>query len=72
MLAVSRGINGVGLGMIGPLMYGMVVDSWEPHQRGKALGVLGITGSIGGLVGGWFATASPHASGRSLCFVGIL
>jgi hypothetical protein len=38
MLAVSRGINGVGLGMIGPLMYGMVVDSWEPHQRGKALG----------------------------------
>ena len=56
MLATARAINGVGLGMIGPLMYGMVVDSWEPHQRGKALGVLGITGSIGGLVGGWFAT----------------
>jgi MFS family permease len=56
MLALSRGINGIGLGIIGPLMYGMVVDSWEPHQRGKALGVLGITGSIGGLSGGWFAT----------------
>jgi MFS family permease len=56
MLALSRGVNGIGLGIIGPLMYGMVVDSWEPHQRGKALGVLGITGSIGGLSGGWFAT----------------
>ena len=58
MLVVARGINGVGLGMIGPLMFGMVVDSWPAHQRGKALGVLGITGSVGGLVGAWFATTT--------------
>jgi hypothetical protein len=55
-LIVARAVNGVGLGMIGPLMYGMVVDCYPSSKRGQALGVLAITGSVGGLIGGWFAT----------------
>ena len=55
-LIIARAVNGWGLGMIGPLMFGMVVDAYASSQRGQALAILGITGSIGGLLGGWFAT----------------
>ena len=62
MLVLARGVNGVGLGMIGPVMYGMVVDAYPPTQRGQALGILGITGSVGGLVCRGASAPSVHIS----------
>jgi MFS family permease len=41
MLVLARGMNGIGLGMIGPLMFGMVVDAYPAEGRGQALGILG-------------------------------
>ncbi|KAI3873363.1 hypothetical protein MKX03_003232 [Papaver bracteatum] len=51
-VAVSRGLNGIGLAMVTPAIQSLVADSTEDHNRGVAFGWLGLTGNIGSILGG--------------------
>ncbi|KAI3889478.1 hypothetical protein MKX03_009339 [Papaver bracteatum] len=51
-VAVSRGLNGIGLAMVTPSIQSLVADSTEYHNRGVAFGWLGLTGNIGSILGG--------------------
>ena len=45
-LTLTKVVNGIGLGLIGPLIYGMVVDVYDDSHRGR----LGCEIQGGGLV----------------------
>ncbi|KAI3869999.1 hypothetical protein MKX03_010293 [Papaver bracteatum] len=51
-VAVSRGLNRIGLAMVTPAIQSLVADSTEDHNRGVAFGWLGLTGNIGSILGG--------------------
>lgn len=46
-LLVLRVIAGLGLGCLMPATFSILGDLFEPHERGRALGVLGATGMFG-------------------------
>jgi len=56
-LFVFRAITGIGLAVIIPTTNSLISDYFPPAQRGKAFGWLGLTGTLGALVGTVFATA---------------
>ncbi|KAI3870000.1 hypothetical protein MKX03_010294 [Papaver bracteatum] len=51
-VAVSRGLNSIGLAMVTPAIQSLVADSTEDHNCGVAFGWLGQTGNIGSILGG--------------------
>ncbi|KAI3903055.1 hypothetical protein MKW92_012112 [Papaver armeniacum] len=51
-VAISRGLNGIGLAMVTPAIQFLVADSTEAHNRGVAFGWLGLTRNIGSVLGG--------------------
>ncbi|MCL7022531.1 hypothetical protein MKW94_011687 [Papaver nudicaule] len=65
-VAVSRGLNGIGLAMVQPAIQSLVADSTEDHNRGVAFGWLQLTGNIGSLLGGMLSVLLASTS-----FMGI-
>ncbi|KAG2426257.1 hypothetical protein HXX76_013015 [Chlamydomonas incerta] len=69
--SVNQGIaawafNGVGLSLIIPNSQSLVADYYSANQRGEAFGTLMLTGALGGMVGGIYATnlgGVPASSG---------
>ncbi|XP_013678715.2 tetracycline resistance protein, class B-like [Brassica napus] len=50
-VAVSRGLNGIGLAIVTPAIQSLVADSTEDSNRGMAFGWLGVTSNIGSILG---------------------
>lgn len=50
-MAVSRGLNGIGLAIVTPAIQSLVADSTEDSNRGVAFGWLGVTSNIGSILG---------------------
>ncbi|CBI40991.3 unnamed protein product, partial [Vitis vinifera] len=51
-VAVSRGLNGIGLAIVTPAIQSLIADSTEDHNRGVAFGWLQLTGNLGSIIGG--------------------
>ncbi|XP_017970761.1 PREDICTED: uncharacterized protein LOC18611584 [Theobroma cacao] len=51
-VAVSRGLNGIGLAVVIPAIQSLVADSTDESNRGMAFGWLQLTGNIGSILGG--------------------
>lgn len=54
-VAVSRGLNGIGLAIVAPAIQSLVADSTDESNRGVAFGWLQLTGNIGSIIGGLFS-----------------
>ncbi|KAI5669893.1 hypothetical protein M9H77_19746 [Catharanthus roseus] len=65
-LAISRGLNGIGLAIVTPALQSLVADSTEESNRGTAFGWLGLTGNFGSIIGGLLAVLLASSS-----FMGI-
>ncbi|KAH7861179.1 hypothetical protein Vadar_022683 [Vaccinium darrowii] len=65
-VAVSRGLNGIGLAIVIPSIQSLVADSTDETNRGTAFGWLAVTGSIGSIIGGLFSVLIASTS-----FMGI-
>ncbi|KAF5960519.1 hypothetical protein HYC85_001728 [Camellia sinensis] len=50
-MAVSRGLNGIGLAIVTPAIFSLVADSTDETNRGMAFGWLHLTGYIGSIIG---------------------
>ncbi|XP_057970559.1 uncharacterized protein LOC131159559 [Malania oleifera] len=51
-VAVSRGLNGIGLAIVIPAIQSLVADSTDESNRGMAFGWLQLTGNLGSIIGG--------------------
>ncbi|XP_059644293.1 uncharacterized protein LOC132286057 isoform X2 [Cornus florida] len=51
-VAVSRGLNGIGLAIVTPAIQSLVADSTDESNRGLAFGWLQLTGNLGSIIGG--------------------
>ncbi|KAK9990221.1 hypothetical protein SO802_025206 [Lithocarpus litseifolius] len=51
-VAVSRGLNGIGLAIVIPAIQSLVADSTDDSNRGLAFGRLQLTGNLGSIIGG--------------------
>ncbi|CAH9139375.1 unnamed protein product [Cuscuta epithymum] len=65
-VAISRGLNGIGLAIVTPAIQSLVADSTDSSNRGTAFGWLQFTGNIGAIVGGLLSTLIAETS-----FMGI-
>ncbi|KAF0913182.1 hypothetical protein E2562_020348 [Oryza meyeriana var. granulata] len=54
-VAISRGLNGIGLALVVPAVQSLVADSTDDDNRGSAFGWLQLTSSIGSIIGGFSA-----------------
>lgn len=54
-MAISRGLNGIGLALVIPAVQSLVADSTDDEHRGTAFGWLQLTSSIGAIIGGFAA-----------------
>ncbi|XP_051187356.1 uncharacterized protein [Lolium perenne] len=54
-VAISRGLNGIGLALVIPAVQSLVADSTDDEHRGTAFGWLQLTSSIGSIIGGFSA-----------------
>ncbi|XBJ12252.1 hypothetical protein VPH35_016813 [Triticum aestivum] len=53
-MAISRGLNGIGLALVIPAINSLVADYTDDHTRGAAFGWLQMTCNLGSIVGGSF------------------
>lgn len=51
-VAISRGLNGIGLAIVTPAIQSLVADSTDDSNRGTAFGWLQLTGNFGSIIGG--------------------
>ncbi|XP_039156927.1 uncharacterized protein LOC104415802 [Eucalyptus grandis] len=51
VVAISRGLNGIGLAIVIPAVLSLVADSTDDSNRGMAFGWLQLTGNIGSIIG---------------------
>lgn len=51
-MAISRGLNGIGLAIVIPAIQSLVADSTDDSNRGLAFGWLQLTGNLGSIIGG--------------------
>lgn len=54
-MAISRGLNGIGLALVAPAIQSLVADSTNDSNRGMAFGWLQLTGNLGSIIGGLFS-----------------
>ncbi|KAK3004650.1 hypothetical protein RJ639_019404 [Escallonia herrerae] len=52
MVAISRGLNGIGLAIVTPAIQSLVANSTDESNRGLAFGWLQLTGNLGSIIGG--------------------
>jgi MFS family permease len=50
------GINGMGLALLVPCCQSLIADLFPAEARGRAFGLMQLTGALGGMAGGVFAT----------------
>ncbi|KAK0608705.1 hypothetical protein LWI29_034820 [Acer saccharum] len=65
-VAVSRGLNGIGLAIVVPAIQSLVADSTDESNRGMAFGWLQLTSNLGAIIGGFFSVLLASTS-----FMGI-
>ncbi|KAL5705286.1 hypothetical protein ACHQM5_023611 [Ranunculus cassubicifolius] len=65
-VAVSRGLNGIGLAIVIPAIQSLVADSTDDNNRGMAFGWLQLTGNLGSILGGLMSVLIASTS-----FMGI-
>lgn len=65
-IAISRGLNGIGLAIVMPAIQSLVADSTNETNRGTAFGLLSLTGSFGSFLGGTMSVLIAETS-----FMGI-
>ncbi|KAK9272425.1 hypothetical protein L1049_002798 [Liquidambar formosana] len=65
-VAVSRGLNGIGLAIVTPAIQSLVADSTDDSNRGMAFGWLQLTGNLGSIIGNLLSVLLASRS-----FVGI-
>uniref|UniRef100_A0A7N0UYN1 Major facilitator superfamily (MFS) profile domain-containing protein n=1 Tax=Kalanchoe fedtschenkoi TaxID=63787 RepID=A0A7N0UYN1_KALFE len=65
-VAVSRGLNGIGLAIVTPAIQSLIADSTDDSNRGVAFGWLQLTGNFGSILGGLCAVLMASTS-----FMGI-
>jgi MFS family permease len=53
-MAISRGLNGIGLALVLPAINSLVADYTDDHTRGAAFGWLQMTCNLGSILGGSF------------------
>jgi MFS family permease len=53
-MAISRGLNGIGLALVVPAISSLVADYTDDHTRGAAFGWLQMTCNLGSILGGSF------------------
>jgi len=53
-MAISRGLNGIGLALVLPAISSLVADHTDDHTRGAAFGWLQMTCNLGSILGGSF------------------
>lgn len=51
-MAISRGLNGIGLAIVIPAIQSLIADSTDDNNRGVAFGWLQLTGNLGSIIGG--------------------
>ncbi|XP_052197594.1 uncharacterized protein LOC127804696 isoform X1 [Diospyros lotus] len=51
-VAISRGLNGIGLAIVTPAIQSLVADSTDDTNRGTAFGWLQLTANFGSIIGG--------------------
>ncbi|XP_059433551.1 uncharacterized protein LOC132166699 [Corylus avellana] len=61
-VAVSRGLNGIGLAIVIPAIQSLVADSTDESNRGLAFGWLQLTGNLGSIIGGLCAVLLASTS----------
>lgn len=78
-VAISRGLNGIGLAIVGPAIQSLVADSTNDENRGMAFGWLQLTSNLGSIIGGLLSllmasTTIMGVSGWRIAFhlVGII
>ncbi|CAK8578808.1 unnamed protein product [Lathyrus sativus] len=54
-VAISRGLNGIGLAIVIPAIQSLIADSTIDSNRGTAFGWLQLTGNLGSIIGNLFA-----------------
>ncbi|XP_026394991.1 uncharacterized protein LOC113289827 isoform X2 [Papaver somniferum] len=57
-VAVSRGLNGIGLAMVQPAIQSLVDDSTEDHNQGIVFGWIQLTGNLGSMLSVLLASTS--------------
>ncbi|CAO2188098.1 unnamed protein product [Urochloa humidicola] len=65
-MAISRGLNGIGLALVLPAISSLVADYTDDHTRGAAFGWLQMTCNLGSIMGGSFGVLLAP-----ITFVGI-
>ncbi|KAL8127471.1 hypothetical protein AgCh_014399 [Apium graveolens] len=65
-VAISRGLNGIGLAIVLPAIQSLVADSTDDSNRGVAFGWLQFTGGLGSIIGGFLSVLIASTS-----FMGI-
>ncbi|KAI4345234.1 hypothetical protein L6164_012376 [Bauhinia variegata] len=65
-VAISRGLNGIGLAIVIPAIQSLVADSTDESNRGIAFGWLQFTGNFGSIIGGLLSILIAQTS-----FLGI-
>ncbi|XP_006366518.1 tetracycline resistance protein, class B-like [Solanum tuberosum] len=65
-MAISRGLNGIGLAIVTPAIQSLVADSTNESNRGTAFGWLALTSSFGSILGGLLSVLIAETS-----FMGI-
>ncbi|XP_077213625.1 major facilitator superfamily protein [Tasmannia lanceolata] len=65
-VAISRGLNGIGLAIVTPAILSLVADSTDDNNRGIAFGWLQLTGNLGSIIGGLLSVLLASTS-----FMGI-
>ena len=62
LLVLARGVQGIGAALLVPGSLALIAASFDPEERGKAIGTWsgfsGITAAVGPLVGGWLVSHS--------------
>ncbi|KAJ1379903.1 MFS transporter superfamily [Sesbania bispinosa] len=61
-VAISRGLNGIGLAIVTPAIQSLVADSTVDSNRGVAFGWLQLTGNLGSIIGGLFSVLIASTS----------
>ncbi|CAI8618961.1 unnamed protein product [Vicia faba] len=61
-VAISRGLNGIGLAIVIPAIQSLIADSTIDSNRGTAFGWLQLTGNIGSIIGNLFAVLLASTS----------
>ncbi|EOD27627.1 hypothetical protein EMIHUDRAFT_52552, partial [Emiliania huxleyi CCMP1516] len=62
-LVISRALNGVGIGLVIPLVYALVADLCPANLSGRAFGVLNFANNGGAALGGFLATQLADTDG---------